>query len=77
MPRNTHPLYGLVMIPTLNGNVARRRRPRKQGGNPQAEMLAEWLREMHFSDRNGSFRYERKGRVRVRITFLKPIAARS
>jgi len=76
MPRNTHPLYGLVTAPAhnSNGRFLRLRPQRELCGNPQAEMLAEWLREMHFPRGTESFRRVRKGRVKVRITFLKPIA---
>ncbi|MBV6497201.1 MAG: hypothetical protein DYH05_06245 [Acidobacteria bacterium ACB1] len=74
MPLNTHPLYELAIAPARIGKFARLRPERARDRGPQAEMLAEWMREMHFPRRSGRFRRGRRGRVHVRITFLKPLS---
>lgn len=85
MPRNTHPLHGLVMVPANYGNDLRLQAQRTVGEsrntepthrtNQRAEMLAGWMREMHFPRGRQPFRRFKKGRIHVRVTFLKPIAA--
>ncbi|HMM80832.1 MAG TPA: hypothetical protein PKC65_12495 [Pyrinomonadaceae bacterium] len=87
MPRNGLRPFGLVSIPAENAidnlnefGVRPRRNPHQLGlseqitySDRQARMLMEWMREMHFSPRNSRQRGSYRGRVFVRIRFLKPL----
>ena len=83
MPRTTPPLYGLVPMPANYGNELRLQAQRIAGesrntepthrSNQRAEMLAGWMREMHFPRGRQPFRRFKKGRIHVQETFIKPI----
>ena len=91
MPRNGLGPFGLVSIPAENAHdklnefgVRPWRNPLELNfsgqircGDRQARLLVEWMREMHFSPRNSRQRGSYRGRVFVRIRFLKPIETTS
>ncbi|MCC7306684.1 MAG: hypothetical protein IT173_03895 [Acidobacteria bacterium] len=91
MPRNGLRPFGLVSIPAENAldnlnefGVRPQCRPSKISfsgpipyGERQAQLLVEWMREMHFLPRNSRQRGSYRGSIFVHIRFLKPIDTNS
>ncbi|MBX3282713.1 MAG: hypothetical protein KF756_09585 [Acidobacteria bacterium] len=80
MAQEVPPLHALVTIPSrarkfrlqaISGEI--NPAEQYQSGDVQAQMLAEWMRAMHFPQRGRQSRGIHKGRFHVRTVVLEPL----
>lgn len=75
MPRDPHPLCGLAEKPFVGRQIrpGELRAAKMKSGDRQTQMLAEWMRAMHFPQRGRQSRGIHKGRFHVRTVVLEPL----